>query len=390
MSARITLGLETLLNERLDLIMGKRVGLVASAASIDANLVMSVERLAAHSGVMLTALFGPEHGLRGSAQAGDLVSSAVDRITGLPVFSLYGMTKKPTPAMLANLDALLFDLQDGGVRFYTYLSTLAYVMEAASETGLPLIILDRPNPLGGLRMEGNVLDPAYRSFVGAHPILLRYGMTACEIARLFNEAFGISCDLTIVPMQGWRRGMWFADTGLPFVPPSPNLPTLAALTLYPGTCLFEGTNLSEGRGTTKPFEYIGAPWLDGETIAQSMNALGLPGVRFRAVYFTPTFSKHQGQPCSGVQLYVLDRHTFQPIEAALHLLSQVMEMHPEHFRWLEPSAPDAHRHIDLLAGGGKLREHLDARRPVADLMASWETERNTFRAVRERYLLYDE
>lgn len=390
MRAQVTLGFETLLNERLDLIAGKRVGLVASAASIDADLLMSVERLAAHPGVRLAALFGPEHGLRSGVQAGDHVSSTTDRATGLPVYSLYGHTQKPTPDMLANLDALLFDLQDGGVRFFTYLSTLAVVMEAAAEAKLPLLALDRPNPLNGLRVEGSMLDPAYRSFVGIHPIPIRHGMTAGEIARLFNEAFGIGCDLTVVPMRGWRRGMWYDDTGLLFVPPSPNIPTLDTLTLYPGTCLIEGTTLSEGRGTTKPFEYIGAPWLDGETLARALNARGLAGVRFRPVYFTPTFSKYQGEMCAGVQVYITDRDRCQPIEAALYLIAQVMEMHPDQFGWREPWSPGSHLPIDLLSGGSGLREHFDARRPVADLIAGWAAGLDEFRRLRARYLIYEE
>jgi uncharacterized protein YbbC (DUF1343 family) len=390
MNTRVTLGFETLLKEQLDLIAGKRVGLVASAASIDAELVMSAERLASHPDINLVALFGPEHGLRGGAQAGDQVSTVTDRATGLPIFSLYGATKKPTPEMLANLDVLLFDLQDGGVRFYTYLSTLAYVMQAAAEAGLPLLVLDRPNPLTGLRVEGSILAPAYRSFVGVYPIPIRHGMTAGEIARLFNEAFGIGCDLTVVPMRGWRRSMWFDDTGLPFVPPSPNLPALSALTLYPGTCLIEGTTLSEGRGTTKPFEYIGAPWLDGETLARALNGRGLAGVRFRPVYFTPTFSKHVGEPCSGVQIYATDRDRCQPLEVTLHLMAQVMEMHPDQFGWCEPWSPGSPLPIDLLSGGDTLRQHLDARRPVADLIASWEAPLDTFRDVRAHYLIYED
>lgn len=390
MSARVTLGFETLLDEQLDRIAGKRVGLVASAASIDADLVMSAERLASHPHVHLAALFGPEHGLRAGVQAGDLVATTTDRATGLPVFSLYGETQKPTPEMLAQVDALLFDLQEGGVRFFTYLSTLVYVMQAAAAAGLPLLVLDRPNPLNGLRVEGNILDAAYASFVGVYSLPIRHGMTAGEIARLCNDAFGIGCDLTVVPMRGWRRRMWFDDTGLPFVPPSPNLPTLTALTLYPGTCLMEGTTLSEGRGTTKPFEYIGAPWLDGEGLARALNARGLAGVRFRPVYFTPMFSKYQGELCAGVQVYVTERDACRPIETALHVMAQVIDMYPKQFGWRDPWTPGGQRPIDLLGGGSALREALEARQPVEAIMAEWQDDLEKFRRLRAGYLLYEE
>jgi uncharacterized protein YbbC (DUF1343 family) len=347
----VRLGLDVLLEQQTALIAGKRVGLIASASSTDAALISSVERLHQHPAVRLRALFGPEHGLRGDAQAGQHVTAATDPLTGLPVYSLYGDTKKPTPAMLDGLDALLFDLQDGGVRFYTYLSTLVYTMQAAAESNLPLLVLDRPAFLNGLTVEGPTLDPAYTSFVGICPVPLRYGLTAGEIARLLNEVLDIGCDLTVVPLYGWRRGMWFDDTGLPFVPPSPNLPTLAALTAYPGTCLVEGTTLSEGRGTTRPFEYIGAPWVDAPALAQALNALELPGARFRPVYFVPTFSKHQGEMCAGVHLYVTDRSRFRPVETALHLLAQVKRAHPQQFGWREAWAPGGHLPIDLLTGG---------------------------------------
>lgn len=384
----VRIGLEALLTDRTELVAGRRVGLVASASSVDAALVSSVERLRQHRAVNLRALFGPEHGLRGDAQAGEHVSAYTDRLTGLPVYSLYGETRKPTPEMLAGLDALLFDLQDGGVRFYTYLATLAYTMQAAAENGLPLIVLDRPAPLNGVTVEGPTLDPRFASFVGPYPIPLRYGLTAGEIARLFNAVFNINCDLTVVPLDGWRRGMWFDDTGLLFVPPSPNLPTLDSLTVYPGTCLVEGTTLSEGRGTTRPFEYIGAPWVNGEALAGALNALNLPGVRFRPVYFVPTFSKHAGQVCAGVHLCVTDRSAFRPVETALHLLAQVKQAHPAHFAWREPWTPGGHYPIDLLSGGDQVRLRLDAGSPVAELVDTWKEGVEAFKQLRAAYLLY--
>lgn len=381
-------GLEVLFEQQLDLVAGRRVGLVASVSSVDRNLVSAVERLHRHPAVNLVALFGPEHGLRGEAQAGDYVETYMDRVTGLPVYSLYGPTQKPRPDMLQNLDVLVVDLQDGGIRFYTYLATLAYVMEAAAEQGLPVLVLDRPTPLGGLGVEGPVSEAGYTSFVGPYPIPIRYGMTIGEIADLFNRAFHVGCELTVVPIVGWCRSLWFDQTGLPFVPPSPNLPALSAMTVYPGTCLVEGTTLSEGRGTTKPFEYIGAPWIEAEALTRTMNGLALPGVRFRPVYFAPTFSKHQGQPCQGVHIYVVDREVFRPVETGLHLLAQVKRMYPQHFGWRDPWHVGGHYPIDLLSGGDTMRKHLDADRPISDLVAGWQEALQGFVDLRAEFLRY--
>ncbi len=382
------IGLEVLLSERLDLLAGRRVGLVASVSSVDAQLVGTAERLHEHPGVNLVALFGPEHGLHGQAQAGVEVSVYTDPYLGLPVYSLYGKTYKPTPEMLADLDALIVDLQDGGVRFYTYLSTLAHVMQAASEAKLPVIVLDRPAPINGQTFEGPVLDPAYSSFVGMYATPIRYGLTIGEMASLFNEHFGIGCDLTVVPMRNWERDCWFDQTGLPFVPPSPNLPTLSAMTAYPGTCLIEGTNVSEGRGTTKPFEYVGAPWIEAEPLARTLNDLSMPGTRFRPVYFTPTFSKHQGQPCAGVHLYVTDRECFRPVETALRLIAQIKDTYPDHFAWREPWTPGGHYPIDLLSGSSSAREHLDASKPISDLLGQWQAGLRAYAEVRAQFLRY--
>lgn len=381
----VQLGLETLLAERHK-VAGLKLGLVACPASVDAQLVSSLERLYAEPAINLVALFGPEHGLRGEAQAGKHVDIYTDSITNLPVYSLYGKTYKPTAEMLAGLDALLFDLQDGGLRFYTYLSTLAHVMQAAAEHGKRVIVLDRPVFLNGMRLEGNILDMNYTSFVGIYPIPVRYGMTAGEIARLFNEHFGIGCELTAIPMRGYKREMWFDEIGLPFVPPSPNLPTLSSLTVYAGTCLIEGTNVSEGRGTTKPFEYIGAPFINGHTLAKTMNALSLSGVRFREVNFVPTFSKHQGQLCSGVQLYVTDRNAFQPVETALHLMKTIKQLFPD-FAWREPKEGQPY-FIDLLTGGTQVREGLERNENVCDLTDSWKEGLKAFAELRQQYLIY--
>jgi uncharacterized protein YbbC (DUF1343 family) len=389
-SAPVTVlpGIDILLNEQIALVSGRRVGLVASPSSVDAALISSIERLRQHPQVRLAALFGPEHGVRGSAQAGDHVATDADPLTGAPVYSLYGDSRKPTPEMLAGLDALLFDLQDVGARFYTYLSTLVYILQAGAETNLPVIVLDRPNPISGLSPEGGMLDPAYTSFVGAAPVPFRHALTAGELALMCNDLFHIGCDLTVVQLQGWTRSMWHDDTGLPFVQPSPNLPTLDSLTVYPGMCLVEGTNLSEGRGTTRPFETVGAPWIDAEGLAGALNALELPGVRFRPAYFVPTFSKYQGETCAGVQLHVRDRLSFRAVETALHLIALVKARHPDRFVWREPWSGEEHRPIDLLAGGSQVRQHLDAGNPVSALIDAWQEELPAYDRQRSLYLLY--
>ena len=288
--------------------------------------------------------------------------------------------------MLRDLDAIIIDLQDGGVRFYTFVATALYVMEAARAAGIGVVILDRPAPITGARVEGPMLDPAYTSFVGPAPLPIRYGLTLGELARLCNEDIG--CDLTVVPLRNWSRDMWHDDTGLPFVPSSPNLPTLDAMTLYPGTCLIEGTNLSEGRGTTRPFEYIGAPWIQAEPLAAQLNALELPGARFRPVYFAPAFSKYQGELCAGAQVYVADRERFQPVVATLHILQTIKRAYPDRFAWRKPWLPGRQRPIDLLWGSDRLRRHIDADRPVEDLAAEWGPALRRFERLRGDYMLY--
>ena len=384
----IRLGLEVFLDEYLHLIAGKSVGLVAGPSSVDRQLRSSVELLYQHPEVNLVALFGPEHGIRGEAQAGEQVSTFSDPVTNLPVHSLYGKTYEPSSDMLQELDAIIIDLQDGGVRFYTFLATALNVMKAAGRVGCPVLILDRPAPITATRIAGPILDPAYTSFVGPYPLPIRYGMTIGEIARLLNEEYAISCDLTVIPMAGWRRELWYDQTGLPFVPSSPNLPTLDAMTLYPGTCLIEGTNLSEGRGTTRPFEYLGAPWIDAESWTDQLNDLDLPGVRFRPVYFVPTFSKYQGERCAGVHVFVTDRECLQPLHMILHLLQTLISAYPSHFAWREPWSKDAARPIDLLAGSDALRLHLDAKRSAVELVESWQPAMNAFVQLRDQYMLY--
>jgi len=380
-------GLEVFLKSRTELVTGLRVGLLACPSSVDGSLLSSVERLHRHPGVNLVALFGPEHGIRGDAQAGSAVASAIDALTGLPVYSLYGETQSPTADMLRGLDVIVIDLQDAGVRFYTFLATALYVMAAAKEAGIAVVLLDRPAPISGSRAEGPMLDPAFASFVGPCALPIRYGMTIGEVAQLVNER-DIGCDLTVIPLAGWSRHQWFDETGLPFIPSSPNLPTLDAMTLYPGACLIEGTNLSEGRGSTRPFEYFGAPWIDAESLSGHLNDLSLPGLRFRPVYFVPTFSKHQGELCAGVPVYVTDRDIFQPARAMLHVLQTLKRRYPNDFAWRTPWKNGARPPIDLLWGSDGLRRQIDADEPVDALIESWGPALREFERLRAEYLLY--
>ncbi len=381
-------GLDVLRREGHPWLRGRGVGLITNPTGVTHDLQSGVDVLFRHPDCRLVALFGPEHGLRGDAQAGAPVETTADPRTGLPVYSLYSVTRQPTPEMLRDVDLLIVDLQDGGVRFYTYLWTMAYAMQAATRQGIPILVLDRPTPLSGEILEGPILDPAFASFVGLYPIPIRPGMTIGELARLFNAEYGIGAELDVVRCQGWRRSLWFDQTGLPWVMPSPNLPTLDSLTVYPGTCLIEGTNVSEGRGTTRPFELIGAPWVDAYRLAEAMNALELPGVRFRPVYFTPTFSKYQGELCAGIQLHVCDRLALRPVAIGVHLIQVLRRLHPERFAWRPPWEPGGRWPIDLLAGSDALRRQIEADVPADEIIASWEPGLREFAARRQPYLLY--
>lgn len=378
-------GVDVLLENPEKHLRGSRIGLVTNPTGVTVNLTPALDALHDHPGVRLKAVFGPEHGARGDVQDALPVGHSIDPSTGLPVYSLYGEFMKPTAEMLEGVDALVFDIQDIGARFYTYASTLTYSMQAAAEHGVSLIVLDRPNPVNGLTIEGNILEPRFASFIGLHPMPIRHGLTIGELARFVNQEIG--AELTVVSMRGWRRGMWFDETDLPWVQPSPNIPTLDIATVYPGTCLFEGVNVSEGRGTTRPFEYLGAPWIDGERWAAELNSLGLGGVRFRASSFTPSFSKYEGQRCSGVQLHVLNRSSFRPVETTLHMLAAVLRLWPDEFRWLEPSY-DRRRHFDLLAGTSKTREALSRGTPVQEIVDGWTERLEGFDEMRRDFLLY--
>jgi uncharacterized protein YbbC (DUF1343 family) len=388
MSAGVTLGSEVLFDKGL--LAGRTVGLVSNPASIDASFCHVVER-AERAGVRIGALFGPQHGFRSDLQENMIESPhGSDARRRIPVFSLYSETREPTAEMLAGLDALVIDLQDVGTRIYTYIYTMANCLRAARRHGLPVVVCDRPNPIGGVAVEGPMLEPGFESFVGQYPIPMRHGLTVGEAARLFNDQFGIGAKLEVVAMQGWQRRQWFDQTGLPWVMPSPNLPTLDSAVVYPGTVLFEGTNVSEGRGTTRPFELVGAPWVDAEPFAAAMNARQLPGVRFRPAAFEPTFHKHAGVSCGGCQIHVTDREAFQPVAAGVALLEAFREADPRAFAWREPpyEYEAVKPPIDILYGSSRLREVLDGAGRAADLAEAWPDALQDFQAIRGRVLLY--
>ena len=375
------LGLKVLIEDNLELIKHKSIGLITNSTGIDEKLDSNISLLLKHPEIKLKAIFSPEHGLWGAAQ--DAVSISSSQHASIPIFSLYGKTVKPTPEMLKGLDALIFDIQDVGVRFYTYVSTMVLAMEACVESGLEFIVLDRPNPISG-KMEGNVLDPQFSSFVGHLPILLRHGMTVGELARLFSGHFGICANLHVVAMENWNRDMWFDETRLHWVMPSPNMPTPDTAMVYPGMCLFEGTNLSEGRGTTRPFEIIGAPYIDAHKLADKLNELALPAVKFRPTYFIPIFSKHKAKSCGGVQIHVIERNTFAPLRKALYMIHTIKAIYPDEFQWLGKDRP----FFDRLMGTDKVRMALSDDQPVDDIISSWQNEVAEFCDIREKYLLY--
>jgi uncharacterized protein YbbC (DUF1343 family) len=313
-----------------------------------------------------------------------------DEIRRVPVYSLYSETREPTAEMMAGLDALVIDLQDVGSRIYTFIYTMAHCLIAARRHGVKAIVCDRPNPIGGIAVDGPVLVRGYESFVGEYPIPMRHGMTVGELARLFNEEFGIGAALDVIPMEGWRREMYFDQTGLPWVIPSPNMPTLDTAIVYPGMVLFEGTNVSEGRGTTRPFELVGAPWVVAERFAETLNAIGLPGAYFRPAVFEPTFQKHARTTCAGCQIHVLDRHAFPAVETGVALLAAFRGTDPNRFRWREPPYEYEHEKlpIDILAGSPILREQIDGGMSARQIARSWQPDLDAFAAVRQRYLLY--
>jgi len=367
------------------LFKGRRIGIIANHTAYDSESRYIVDVFKALRDVRVAALFSPEHGLYGTEGAGDRVDSQTDPVYGLPVYSLYGKTRKPTQEMLREIDVLVFDIQDIGARFYTYISTMALAMEAAAECGTHFVVLDRPNPIGGSSVEGPVLESAFASFVGLYPIPVRHGMTVGELAQMFNSegwlAGGVRAKLAVVPMQGWRRDLWYDQTGLLFRKPSPNMPDVETAAVYPGLCLLEGANVSEGRGTSMPFRQFGAPWLDSAKLAAQLNKLNLPGLRFAATSFVPTSSKHKGRTCHGVRLIVTDRDRMEPFWSGVLIVNEIHRMAPDHFEWRAA-------HFDRLCGTAAIREAIVARRSLSELADNWNAQCNAFEQIRRKYLLY--
>lgn len=400
--SRVRTGLESFLDPASDaagLARGARLGVVAHPASIDAGGRHLVDRLLRDGRFRVVRLFGPEHGVRGEAQDMEAVAEPADPATGLPIVSLYGDSVgslSPQPEHLDGLDAVIYDLQDVGARYYTYVYTLSYLMEAAGRAGIPVVVLDRPNPIGGLAVEGPVLEPGYASFVGRFALPVRHGLTTGELACLFRDAFGIRCDLRVVRLSGWTRAMHYDDTRLPWVLPSPNMPTPETALVYPGGCLVEGTNLSEGRGTTRPFELVGAPFLAGAglagALAQAGDADGLDGVVFREAWFRPAFQKHAGASCAGVQVHVTDRAAARPFATYLVLIREARRLAPAAFDWRRERYEfvDDRLAIDLLLGRPDLRPMIEAGAPLGDMEAVWAPDLTRFIRERERILLYRE
>jgi uncharacterized protein YbbC (DUF1343 family) len=387
----LKLGLEILLEAKTDLLKGARVGLICNPATVDRRFRHAADLFHAQPDINLAALFGPQHGIRGETQDNMIEWEGFrEPRTGVMAYSLYGETREPTAAMLREVDVLVFDVQDVGTRVYTFIYTLALALRAARVHGKRLVVLDRPNPLGGAGIEGGLLEPGHESFVGMFPLPMRHGMTIVELARLFNEEFGIGCDLEVVPMQGWRRDLWLDETDAPWVIPSPNMPTLDAATVYPGAVYVEGTKISEGRGTTRPFEFVGAPYLDAYALAEHLNGHHLPGVYFRPHSFQPAFQKHAGKICHGVQIHVLDREAFQPVITGIALIKAVHDLYPDDFQWQDPPYEYVHDRLpfDVIAGTAKLRAQIEDGASVAEIAASWRAEEREFAARRARYLLY--
>ena len=385
----VRLGSDVLLDSQR--LKGSRVGVVCNHASVGLGFRHIIDRLQNAPGVRLAAIFGPQHGFRSDVQDNMVETPhGDDAARRVPVYSLYSDTREPTAEMLHDLDVIVIDLQDIGARIYTYIYTMANCLRAAARHGVPVIVCDRPNPIGGTQIEGGALAQGFESFVGQFPIPMRHGMTIGELAAFFNDQFGIGATLEIAPMERWHRRLYADQTGLPWVMPSPNMPTLDSAIVYPGTVLFEGLLLSEGRGTTRPFELVGAPWIDADQFAAAMNALELPGVYFRPAAFVPTFQKYSGETCGGCQMHVLDREEFRPVLTGVALIHMFRRFDPARFTWRPPPYEYEHHKapIDILAGSDSLRRQIEVGAPLRAIVESWREDEASFARQREPYLLY--
>lgn len=388
----VKLGIDKLLKEPSKYFdTSRRVGLVCNQATVDHGFRHAADLFYEHPEINLTTLFGPQHGIRGDVQDNMIETGhAVDKHTGLPVYSLYSETREPTDAMLENVDVLVFDLQDIGCRVYTFMYTMAYSMKACARLGKKCVVLDRPNPINGLDIEGSILEKGHESFVGLYPIPMRHGLTMGELANLFNQEFGIGCDLTVVTVDGWTRELYYDETDAPWVMPSPNMPTIDTAVVFPGTVWFEGTRLSEGRGTTKPFETIGAPFIDSKDFTAAMNEMRLPGVTFRAVDFIPTFQKCADQNCGGTFLHVTDRGLFEPVYTALTMVKKLIEMYGAEFKWKEPPYEYVYDRnpFDVISGSVRVREICEGAGSYDDLRAICREGNEEFSFLKIKYHLY--
>lgn len=390
--AQVKTGLDNI-DEYKQLFCGKRIGIITNHTAYNSNGKHIVDVFRDMNNVTIAALFSPEHGIYGIEGAGEKIDSGTHPVYGLPVYSLYGKTLKPTPEMLTNIDVIVFDIQDIGARFYTYISTMSLAMEAAAECKKRFVVLDRPNPINGVQVEGNILcrkaSPGgkreFASFVGLHPIAARHGMTVGEMAKMFNEerwfANGIKADLVVVSMKDWRRGDWYDQTGLAFIKPSPNMPNLETAIVYPGLCLLEGTNVSEGRGTDMPFRQFGAPWIDSEKLATRLNSLNLAGMRFEATSFTPDQSKCKGQECYGIKVVIINRDLLEPFWSGVRIINEIYHTYPDAFEWKS-------EHFDRLCGTSEIREAIIRKTPLETLKERWQADLKLFLQIRAKYLMY--
>lgn len=388
---QIKLGLERLLDERVAVVAGARVGLVCNQASVDHNFRHAADLFHDHPEINLTALFGPQHGIRGDVQDNMIETEhAIDRQTGVPIYSLYSETREPTEEMLRDVDVIVVDLQGVGCRIYTFAYTMANCMRAAKRLGKKVVVCDRPNPIGGEKVAGNVTERGHESFVGQFSLPTRHGMTMGELARLFNEHFGIDCELEVMELAGWSRELWYQDTDGPWVLPSPNIPTPDSCKVFPGTVHLEGTQMSEGRGTTKPFELAGAPYIDADAYAQALSKLKLPGVVFRSSVFMPQFQKHAGKACGGVQIHVIDRASFEPVSTGMAIVKTAHDLYRDAFRWKEPPYEYEYERnpFDVISGTTELRAQIERGDSLPTIIESWQPDLEEFQRIRRAYLLY--
>ena len=387
----VKLGLEKVLGERLDVLKNLRVGLICNQASVNHQFHHAADLFQDNPQIKLVKLFGPQHGIRGDVQDNMIETShGIDQVTGLPIYSLYSETREPTAEMLSGLDALVLDLQDVGCRVYTFIYTLANSMIACSKFGKKMIVLDRPNPIGGIEVEGNTLEKGHESFVGQYPIPMRHGLTVGELAKLFNREFGINCELEVVSMDGWDREYFYDETDAPWVMPSPNMPTVDTTIVFPGTVFFEGTQVSEGRGTTRPFEIVGAPYIIAKEYADALASLKLPGISFRPINFLPTFQKHMGATCGGVFVHIADRKIFEPVMTGLAMVKTIVDLYPSEFKWKNPPYEYVfdRNPFDVIAGTDKIRNLIENDNSMEDIKLSWQEDVKDFKKLREKYLLY--